>query len=102
MCEQGLEGVVSKQADAPYRSGRTKAWLKIKCTRRQEFIIIGWTPSDKSRGFRSLLLGVHEDGRLRYAGKVGTGFGSFAASFRKFSGSGSVSIFSRVSFSMIL
>ncbi|MFL0412886.1 DNA ligase D [uncultured Sphingomonas sp.] len=74
MCEQGLEGVVSKQADAPYRSGRTKAWLKIKCTRRQEFIIIGWTPSDKSRGFRSLLLGVHEDGKLRYAGKVGTGF----------------------------
>ncbi len=74
MCEQGLEGVVSKQADAPYRSGRTKAWLKIKCTRRQEFVIIGWTPSDKSRGFRSLLLGVHEDGKLRYAGKVGTGF----------------------------
>jgi bifunctional non-homologous end joining protein LigD len=74
MCEQGLEGVVSKQADAPYRGARTKAWLKVKCTRRQEFVIVGWTPSDKSRGFRSLLLGVHEDGKLRYAGKVGTGF----------------------------
>ena len=74
MCREGLEGVVSKRADAPYRGQRTKAWLKTKCTRRQEFVIVGWTPSDKSRGFRSLLLGVHEDGRLRYAGKVGTGF----------------------------
>ena len=74
MCAEGLEGVVSKRADAPYRGGRTKAWLKAKCTRRQEFVIVGWTPSDKKRGFRSLLLGVHEDGALRYAGKVGTGF----------------------------
>ena len=74
MCAEGLEGVVSKRADAPYRGGRTKAWLKAKCTRRQEFVIVGWLPSDKSRGFRSLLLGVHEDGALRYAGKVGTGF----------------------------
>ncbi|WP_254602582.1 non-homologous end-joining DNA ligase, partial [Sphingomonas bacterium] len=74
MCAEGLEGVVSKRADAPYRAGRTKAWLKAKCTHRQEFVIVGWTASDKSRGFRSLLLGVHEDGTLRYAGKVGTGF----------------------------
>ncbi|MCC2980582.1 DNA ligase D [Sphingomonas sp. IC4-52] len=74
MCQEGMEGIVSKQADAPYRGSRTKAWLKIKCTRRQEFIIVGWTRSDKSRGFRSLLLGVHENGKLRYAGKVGTGF----------------------------
>ena len=74
MCQEGLEGVVSKQVDAPYRASRTKAWLKIKCTRRQEFVIVGWTTSDKARGFRSLLLGVHEDGKLRYAGKVGTGF----------------------------
>ncbi len=74
MCKEGLEGIVSKQADAPYRGARTKAWLKVKCTRRQEFVIVGWTTSDKSRGFRSLLLGVHEDGKLRYAGKVGTGF----------------------------
>ena len=74
MCREGYEGVVSKKADAPYRGSRTKAWLKIKCTHRQEFVIVGWSESDKSRGFRSLLLGVHENGELRYAGKVGTGF----------------------------
>ena len=74
MCEQGLEGVVSKRADAPYRDGRTRAWLKTKCTRRQEFVIVGWLPSDKKRGFKSLLLGLNGDGGLRYAGKVGTGF----------------------------
>jgi len=75
MCAAGHEGVVSKRADAPYRGARTKAWLKSKCTRRQEFVIVGWTPSSaKGRGFRALLLGLHEDGKLRYAGKVGTGF----------------------------
>ena len=74
MCREGLEGIVSKRADAPYRGKRTKAWLKIKCTHRQEFVIIGWLPSTKRRGFKSLLLGVHEDDQLRYAGKVGTGF----------------------------
>jgi bifunctional non-homologous end joining protein LigD len=74
MCREGYEGVVSKKADAPYRGDRTQNWLKIKCIQRQEFVIVGWTKSDKSRGFRSLLLGVHEDGKLRYAGKVGTGF----------------------------
>jgi bifunctional non-homologous end joining protein LigD len=75
MCEAGQEGIISKRADAPYRSGRTKSWLKIKCTYRQEFVILGWSESDKKgRGFRALLLGVHEQGKLRYAGKVGTGF----------------------------
>ena len=75
MCGAGHEGVVSKRADAPYRNVRTKAWLKTKCTRRQEFVVIGWTPSGaKGRGFRALLLGLYEDGVLRYAGKVGTGF----------------------------
>jgi bifunctional non-homologous end joining protein LigD len=74
MCAAGQEGIISKKADSPYRGDRTKAWLKVKCTYRQEFVIIGWTPSDKSRAFRSLLLAVHEDGKLRYAGKVGTGF----------------------------
>ena len=75
ICAAGGEGIISKKADAPYRGDRTKAWLKVKCTRRQEFVIIGWTPSDKTgRGFRSLLLGLHEDGKLRFAGKVGTGF----------------------------
>jgi bifunctional non-homologous end joining protein LigD len=74
MCEEGLEGIVSKRADAPYSGKRTKSWLKTKCILRQEFVIVGWLPSDKHRGLKSLLLGVHEDGRLRYAGKVGTGF----------------------------
>jgi bifunctional non-homologous end joining protein LigD len=75
MCEARGEGIISKKADAPYRGARTKAWLKIKCTLRQEFVIIGWSESDKKgRGFRALLLGLHEDGKLRYAGKVGTGF----------------------------
>jgi bifunctional non-homologous end joining protein LigD len=76
MCSAGQEGIISKRADAPYRSGRTKSWLKIKCTYRQEFVILGWSESDKkSRYFRALLLGVNdEDGKLRYAGKVGTGF----------------------------
>ncbi|QNE32382.1 DNA ligase D [Sphingomonas sp. NBWT7] len=74
MCDGGLEGIVSKLAEAPYRGARTRAWLKVKCTRRQEFVVIGWTASDKARGFRSLLLGAHDGGSLRYAGKVGTGF----------------------------
>ncbi len=76
MCREGFEGIVSKRADAPYLGKRTKSWLKVKCTRRQEFVIVGWMPSPaRGRGFRSLLLGLNEGGALRYAGKVGTGFG---------------------------
>jgi len=74
MCREGYEGIVCKRADAPYAGRRTQAWLKVKCLKRQEFVIVGWTESDKSRGFRALLLGVYEDGALRYSGKVGTGF----------------------------
>ncbi|MGY2732532.1 DNA ligase D [Sphingomonas sp. UYP23] len=74
MCREGYEGVVSKRADAPYRGKRTQAWLKIKCTHRQEFVIVGWTTSAKSRGFASLLLGLNGPDGLVYAGKVGTGF----------------------------
>jgi bifunctional non-homologous end joining protein LigD len=75
MCGAGQEGIISKRSDAPYRGGRTKTWLKIKCTYRQEFVILGWSQSDKaSRYFRALLLGVYDEGKLRYAGKVGTGF----------------------------
>ncbi|MER9896092.1 DNA ligase D [Mesorhizobium sp. M0119] len=74
-CRLGLEGVVSKRADAPYRSGRVPSWVKSKCTARQEFVIGGYMPSDKTgRGLRSLLVGYHEGGKLRYAGRVGTGF----------------------------
>jgi bifunctional non-homologous end joining protein LigD len=75
MCAAGQEGIIAKKADAPYRGARTKNWLKIKCTRRQEFVIIGWSESDKKgRGFRSLLLALNDKGKLIYAGKVGTGF----------------------------
>ena len=73
-CAANLEGVVSKRADARYSGQRSSAWLKIKCTKRQEFVIVGWTPSDASRGFASLLLGITAGDTLRYAGKVGTGF----------------------------
>jgi len=74
MCKQGGEGIVSKKADAPYKGTRTRNWLKIKCIQRQEFVIVGWSESDKRRGFRSLLLGTRDGRRLIYAGKVGTGF----------------------------
>ncbi|GAO40510.1 putative DNA ligase [Sphingomonas changbaiensis NBRC 104936] len=75
MCREGFEGIVSKRADAAYLGKRTQNWLKIKCIQRQEFVIVGWTPSEaRGRGFRALLLGLNEDGKLRYAGKVGTGF----------------------------
>lgn len=73
-CGAGLEGVISKRADAKYSGSRSGTWVKTKCIRRQEFVVVGWTPSDKQRGFRSLLLGVNEKGKLRFAGKVGTGF----------------------------
>lgn len=74
-CEFGLEGIVSKRADAPYESGRNRNWLKIKCSKRQEFVIAGHTPSKKGLpGFGSLILGVYEKGKFIYAGRVGTGF----------------------------
>jgi bifunctional non-homologous end joining protein LigD len=74
-CRMGLEGVVSKRADAPYPGGRTLAWIKSKCTERQEFVIVGYLPSEKrGRGVRSLVVAYHEKGKLTYAGHVGTGF----------------------------
>ncbi|BCG84754.1 ATP-dependent DNA ligase [Mesorhizobium sp. 113-3-9] len=79
-CRMGLEGVVSKRADAPYRSGRGPTWVKSKCTARQEFVIGGYLPSDKTgRGLRSLLVGYYEAGKLHYAGRVGTGFSAKGA-----------------------
>ena len=75
-CSLHLEGIVSKRADAPYRSQRTKGWLKTKCGNGQEFIIIGWQPSTvKTRPFSSLLVATREEGTLRYRGKIGTGYG---------------------------
>jgi bifunctional non-homologous end joining protein LigD len=75
-CRLKLEGVVSKRRDAPYESGRSRAWLKVKCLREQEFVIAGFTDPEGARvGLGALLLGVHgKDGALEYAGKVGTGF----------------------------
>lgn len=74
-CAAGLEGIVSKRADAPYRSGRGKTWLKVKCKRGDEFVIGGYSRSDvRGKPFSSLLLGTFDNGDLIYAGKVGTGF----------------------------
>jgi bifunctional non-homologous end joining protein LigD len=74
-CRLGLEGVISKSRDRPYRSGRNGDWLKIKCTQRQEFVICGFTPSTAlTRAVGSLVLGYYEGGRLMHAGRTGTGF----------------------------
>ena len=80
-CRLGLEGIVSKRADDPYRAARTRSWLKVKCLQRQEFVIVGYTdPAGSRTGFGALLLGVREPERdaLRYVGKVGTGFDELA------------------------
>jgi len=75
-CRLGLEGVIGKRKDAGYVSRRTRDWIKLKCTQRQEFVIGGFTdPKGARQGIGSLLLGVHDDmGNLLYAGNVGTGF----------------------------
>lgn len=75
-CAMRMEGVIGKRLEAPYRSGRHADWIKLKCTQRQEFVIGGYTDPKGSRtGLGALLLGVHdEQGRLHYAGNVGTGF----------------------------
>jgi len=74
VCKLGGEGIVSKKASATYVGARTRNWLKVKCIQRQEFVIVGWSESDKRIGFRSLLLAAKEKGKLTYVGKVGTGF----------------------------
>lgn len=75
-CMHGLEGIMVKLASAPYAATRSQAWLKVKCQQRQEFVVGGYTdPAGKREKFGALLLGVYEeDGSLRYAGRVGTGF----------------------------
>ena len=74
-CEQGWEGLIAKRADAPYRAGRSRDWLKLKCSLEQEFVIGGFTDPKGSRtGFGALLIGYREDGGYRFAGEVGTGF----------------------------
>ena len=75
-CEAGLEGIVSKRVNAPYRAGRSTEWLKVKCVRRQEFVIGGFTePSSGGKGIGALLLGYYDAaGDLIWVGKAGTGF----------------------------
>ncbi|WP_342052688.1 MULTISPECIES: DNA ligase D [unclassified Cupriavidus] len=75
-CRMKLEGVIGKRVDAPYVNTRANTWIKLKCTLRQEFVIGGFTdPKGSRNGLGSLLLGVHDaNGKLRYAGNVGTGF----------------------------
>jgi bifunctional non-homologous end joining protein LigD len=74
-CETGLEGIISKRASAPYGAGRQKSWLKIKCSLRQEFIILGFSDARTGgRALGALYLGYKKNGALHYAGKVGTGF----------------------------
>jgi bifunctional non-homologous end joining protein LigD len=74
-CRAGWEGLIAKRAQAPYVSGRSRDWLKLKCVWEQEFVIGGYTdPAGRRTDFGALLVGYYEDGRLRYAGKVGTGY----------------------------
>jgi bifunctional non-homologous end joining protein LigD len=74
-CRAGWEGLIAKRADAPYVRGRSRDWLKLKCVAEQEFVIGGYTePAGSRTDFGALLVGYYEDGRLRYAGKVGTGY----------------------------
>lgn len=74
-CSRGLEGIVSKDGEAAYRHRRGRAWRKVKCVNRQEFVIAGFTESDSAgKPFASLILGYYQDGALVYAGRVGTGF----------------------------
>jgi bifunctional non-homologous end joining protein LigD len=74
-CRLGLEGIVSKRVDLPYRSGRGDHWLKSKCTHSEEFLILGYSPSTVAAAqVGALLLGYREGGKLHYAGRVGTGW----------------------------
>ena len=74
-CQRGLEGLIAKRADSTYRSTRSRDWLKLKCTAEQELVIGGFTAPKGSRtDFGALLVGYYQDGKLSYAGKVGTGF----------------------------
>ena len=74
-CEYGIEGIVSKLNNSPYESTRSRSWIKVKCIKRQEFVIAGFLPSEKSfPGFGALILGVYDKGKLIFAGRAGTGF----------------------------
>ena len=75
MCDAGQEGIIAKRIDASYSGKRSRNWVKVKCVRRQEFVVIGWKKSSaRQRPFASLLLAQNENGALTYKGNVGTGF----------------------------
>lgn len=74
-CREGWEGLIAKRADSPYAHRRSPDWLKFKCLNEQEFVVGGYTdPQGARAGFGALLVGYYEQGQLRYAGKVGTGY----------------------------
>ncbi|MFD4479109.1 non-homologous end-joining DNA ligase [Streptomyces sp. NPDC058471] len=74
-CRRGWEGLIAKRAESTYQARRSGDWLKLKCSRGQEFVVGGFTePTGSREGIGALLIGYYEGGRLRYAGKVGTGF----------------------------
>jgi bifunctional non-homologous end joining protein LigD len=74
-CRRGWEGLIAKRVDSAYQHGRSEDWLKFKCVLEQEFVIGGWTdPTGTRVGLGALLIGYYDQGRLRYAGKVGTGY----------------------------
>ena len=75
ICDLEMEGLICKRGDAPYVSGRAKSWLKVKCHKRQEFVIGGFSePTHAERGIGAILLGYYEEEKFVYAGKCGTGF----------------------------
>jgi bifunctional non-homologous end joining protein LigD len=79
-CKLNLEGLISKRRDAPYRSGRSESWIKTKCHQAQEFVVAGYKDSTHLKGaIGALVLGYYEDGKLRYAGRSGTGYSVAAA-----------------------
>jgi bifunctional non-homologous end joining protein LigD len=78
-CRRGWEGLIAKRADSPYRATRSRDWLKLKCSHEQELVIGGWTaPKGSRERLGAILVGYWEDDRLRYAGKVGSGFDAAA------------------------
>jgi bifunctional non-homologous end joining protein LigD len=83
-CRMKLEGIVSKRADSRYISGRTETWIKAKCSNRQEFVVVGYAQSSAlGNAVGALIVGYYENGKLRYAGRVGTGYSIGLPSIRR-------------------
>lgn len=74
-CKKHWEGLIAKKADSTYAHSRSSNWLKFKCENQQEFVIVGYTkPQGERKGFGAILIGFYKDDKLKYAGKVGTGY----------------------------